>query len=249
MKIEKSILKIIEQGTFDKNLYFLPKGQLERKAYLAVNKVLELLGGKWNRKAKAHIFETDVSERIDDVLLTGEIIDKKKELQFFETPDNIIKKMIKLAEIRQGNKCLEPSAGHGKIADAMMKIVGQDNIFCIEFDNKNATILQNKGYTVFWGDFLQSTPYLGYDRVVMNPPFTKQQDIDHVLHAMECLAPSGILVSVMSLGVMFRKNKKTLGFWEKVEKYCYETIELPEKSFKESGTIVNTIILKIVKQK
>jgi len=94
MNIEQNILNIIEQGTTDKNLYFLPKCQLDRKTYLNVNKVLECLGGKWNRKLKAHVFESfSISEAIDDVLLTGKVIDKKKEFQFFETPPNIVSQL------------------------------------------------------------------------------------------------------------------------------------------------------------
>jgi hypothetical protein len=30
-------------------------GQLDRPTYVAVNKILDLMGGKWNRGAKAHV--------------------------------------------------------------------------------------------------------------------------------------------------------------------------------------------------
>ena len=33
--------------------------QLDRNDYVKVNKALEALGGKWNRKAKAHLFDED----------------------------------------------------------------------------------------------------------------------------------------------------------------------------------------------
>ncbi len=43
----------------------------------------------------------------------------------------------------------------------------------------------------------------------MNPPFSHQQDIDHVMKAYELLSPNSILVSVMSVSFKFRLNKKS----------------------------------------
>lgn len=248
MNIDQSILQIIEKGNVEENLYFLPKIQLDRKTYLSVNKVLECLGGKWNRKARAHVFESDISDAIDDVLLTGEAIDKKKEFQFFETPQNIVNKLIKLAEIYPGHKCLEPSAGSGNIAEALRIGAGNGMVTCVELNSACAQVLTDKFFHVHEGDFLQTAIGNDYDRVVMNPPFTRQQDIDHVLKAMTCLKGDGILVSVMSAGVMFRENKKTVSFWDKVHEHNFETVSLPSGSFKISGTMVNAIILKILRR-
>ena len=80
----------------------------------------------------------------------------------------------------------------------------------------------------------------------MNPSFSKQQDINHVENALQFL-DSGILLSVMSPSIKFRSNKKTKQFIDLISKYDYEIIDLPVGSFKESGTMVNTIILKIIK--
>jgi len=75
---------------------------------------------------------------------------------------------------------------------------------------------------------------------------SSQCDIDHVLKALAHLKDDGILVSVMSSGVLFRQNKKTLAFWDKIKQYSnFETIDLPSGAFKISGTMVNTIILKV----
>ena len=246
MNIGKNILEIIEQGKIDGNLYFLPPCQLDRKTYLNVNKVLECLGGKWNRKLKAHVFEFDMSDAIDDVLLTGEIIDQKKEFQLFETPQNIVDQLIELAEVQLGHTCLEPSAGRGNIAESLRKIVGGDMVLCIELNAENAAILIDKGFNVYVGDFLQYDNGDGYDRIVMNPPFTHQQDIMHVQKALLHLKEGSILVSVMSLGVTFRQNNKTKAFWDKVKEYKFDIVNLPPGAFKMSGTMVNTIILKIV---
>ena len=244
MNIERHILDIIEKGRTKENLYFLPTRQLDRKDYLQVNKVLTCLRGKWNRKLKAHVFEHDISDAIDDVLLSGKVINKQQEFQFFETPGTIVKQLIELAEIEPDHKCLEPSAGHGNIVEALRQIVG-DNVTCVEILHDNAAVLIDKGFSVHEGDFLQFDLGIKFDRIVMNPPFTRQQDIIHVAKALSCLCNNGILVSVMSAGVMFRQNKRTLDFWKSVEKYKHERIELPAGSFKVAGTGVNTVILKI----
>src|SRR5690606_5547682 len=62
-------------------------------------------------------------------------------------------------------------------------------------------------------DFLLQ-PILQVDRVVMNPPFSKQQDIDHIYHAFKFLKPGGILVSVVSESPFYRNNKKSVEFRE-----------------------------------
>ena len=41
-----------------------------------MNKVLEALGGKWNRKAGGHVFDHYPADEIDEVILTGEYTDK-----------------------------------------------------------------------------------------------------------------------------------------------------------------------------
>lgn len=243
MKIDKEILDIIDAGESEDNTYYLPNIKLERNMYLKVNKVLEILGGKWNRKAKGHVFDSPIDDRIDNVILSGEVTDKKKELQFFETPTEIVQQLCELAYIESNLHVLEPSAGQGAILKGIQNY--SSKIFWAELDEDNASHIQF-GERI-GKDFLKVEPNgLKIDRVVMNPPFTVQQDIDHVTHALRFLE-NGILVSVMSPSIKFRTNKKTTDFLNNISQYQYEIIDLPEKSFASSGTSVNTIILKVRK--
>src|SRR4030042_4964611 len=98
------------------------------------------------------------------------------------------------------------------------------------------------GLKIIQADFLSVEPKPLYDRVVMNPPFEMQQDIDHVMHAWKFLKPGGRLVSIMSSGVLFRENKKTSEFRNHIDEFG-NMERLPEGSFKESGTMVNTCIV------
>lgn len=244
MKIDQDILDIIDNGCTENNIYFLPKVQLDRKTYLKVNKVLEALGGKWNRKAKGHIFDKPIEDVIENVILTEEVVDKKKELQFFETPENIADSLCKMAKVVIAEKILEPEAGKGSIVRSINKNNPNAEIVWCEIDDENASHI-NIGKRI-GKNFLELEPNIKIDCVIMNPPFSKQQDIDHVTHALKFLKEGGILVSVMSPSIKFRTNKKTMEFKNLLCNYEYSIVDLPDRSFKKSGTTINTIVLTVV---
>lgn len=242
--VSPEVLKVLSTGEIDGNAFRINSGTLDRKIYVALNEVLENIGGKWNRKSKAHIFETDPTERIEEVLLTGTTINEKQLYQFFETPKTIVRRMLELADIQYTNDPMkmqdvtEPSAGRGAIAD---EIDASRCLFRVtELNPKHGEYLSEKGYPVFIGDWL--TVDEQFDRIIMNPPFTRQQDIDHVSHAFNCLRPGGRVVAIMSLGFTFRQNKKSTDFKQFVTEHgSYEHIQ--PLAFKESGTTVNTVIV------
>ena len=229
--------------------------QLDRKLYLAVNKVLERIGGKWNRKAKAHVFDGDPTDRLNNVIECGEL-DPEVKTGYFPTPSEIVDKMIELANLERGQLILEPSAGQGHIADkicSVLKLHANEIIIC-ETLPENIHILDGKGYVYEYMEFFEfaaecESGDIKFDRIVMNPPFApRQSDIAHVATAFNLLAPNGILVAIMSAGVTFRENKKTIEFREKIMEPHQTYLEhLPSGAFKESGTMVNTILLRLVR--
>ena len=237
-RIDEATLAILSRVTVDGNMIKLTCGQLDRKQYLAVNEILELMGGKWTKKVKAHVFPEAPTDRLESVLLTGEIT-QPKQYGYFPTPPAIAKLIIEQACVDPGMTVLEPSAGQGGIAEHVPQGCTLD---CIELLPDNVAVLERKGYAVMPGDFLEMDVAPLYDRVIMNPPFERQQDIDHVLHALKCLKPGGRLVSIMSAGVLFRDNRKTAEFREMVSS-CGRMERLPEGSFLESGTNVNAVMV------
>jgi SAM-dependent methyltransferase len=134
----------------------------------------------------------------------------------------------------------EPSAGSGNLCDEIAKYTDKANIFCNELQEKNVKTLVAKGYQVTTGDFMSMIPCGSFDVVVMNPPFEKQQDIKHVMHACSFLKPGGRLVAIMSASFTFRSDKRSIEFREFVEQYG-SFHNNPEGSFKSSGTGVNTV--------
>jgi type I restriction-modification system DNA methylase subunit len=244
LKIKENILNILGECRIEGSVVYLPEIQLDRKAYQEVNKCLESIGGKWNRKAKGHVFTDSPSELMDNLILTGETTDLKKEYQFFPTPKEIAQRMVKMAEIQPNDFLLEPSAGQGAIADEFPKL---NAYMLIELNPNNHKALLDKGYTAMQRDFLTFNVLGLYDKIIMNPPFTKQQDIDHILHAFKLLKEGGILVSIVSESPFFRSNRKSLEFRFLLESYDAEVVTLPEGAFKESGTMVRTRIIKLRK--
>lgn len=218
-------------------------GQLDRKIYTEVNKALEAIGGRWLRGMRAHIFDGDPRDALDQIVLTGGFCDKKQEFGFFETPAAVVKMLVDRADLKPGQVMLEPSAGRGSIALEMARFAGPPDLTCVEIQIENATIMRKAGLYVECDDFLAWRPLIAPNRIVANPPFARQADIDHVTHAYSLLAPGGRLVSVMSAGVMFRENKKTVAF----RKLLGKIEPLPDGAFKESGTDVRTCIVTLEK--
>ncbi len=247
MKVQENIRDILAECRVEGNILYLPDRQLDRKDYEAVNKVLTALGGKWNRKEKGHIFDYSPDEALEEVVLAGEYTDMKKEFQFFETPESLAVKLCDMAEIKSDSCVLEPSVGKGRIADEIYKRKPK-GLLCIEKNESFKEVLKSKDYCVKYGDFLElPNEMFVQDRIVMNPPFSKQQDIDHVYKAFDVLLPGGILVAVMSKSPFFRTNKKSEEFRDFLDINGAEIIELPEGTFKESGTMVNACVIKIKK--
>ena len=116
---------------------------------------------------------------------------------------------------------------------------------CIELMPANAQALRDQRHSVSERDFLTMQPSPLMDRVVMDPPFARQADIKHVLHALRFLRDGGRLVSVMSASVTFRENTLTRDFRALVSSRSGSIEELPEGAFKSSGTMVRTVIVTI----
>ena len=243
MKVTQDIIHELEHVAIDGCNLFITD-PLDRAMYTRLNKVIEAAGGKWNRKAKAHVFDCDASDAIEQIILTGEIT-VPKDFGYFPSPPAVVDRLIELAQIEQGMLVLEPSAGNGNIVAGLHKAGAV--VDAIEILPKNIEALKEQDFATLIGigDFLETPAQPIYDRVVMNPPFSKQADIKHVLHALNFLKPNGLLVSVMSSSVTFRDNKLTYNFRELVEKRGGTIETLPESSFKESGTNVNTVIVTI----
>jgi hypothetical protein len=142
---------------------------------------------------------------------------------FFPTPPKVIRRMLELAKLPLGHcSILEPSCGIGSILDELAALPGAKHwmVHAFEINHRLREVLALKGYHeqepcphfqspngVLYvnPDFMSSRADVAtYHRVIMNPPFEKDQDMQHVRHAWEYLVPGGRLVAVMCNGWRFR---------------------------------------------
>lgn len=236
-QIPDEVLAVLSAGECLGNHFLLPQRQLDRKLYESVNKVLDALGGKWNRSAKAHVFSGVCEDLISDAIETGSYT-RPDNMGWFPTPMELVKRVIDMADIQPGMTVLEPSAGTGAIA--AFALAKDAEVYAVEIDNHRQMALQGfPGLRVFHGDFMEYIPAVKFDRVVMNPPFAKRADILHVMRARAMLKPDGRLVAIMSGGIEFREDWLTVGF----RKLCDSIERLPDDSFKASGTSVRTVVV------
>lgn len=268
MKIKDEVLVVLSRSTCEGNAFKLPtEPRLKRKLYVDTSKVLEALGGKWNRKAQAHLFDGEAQPLIDTAITTGEVT-TAREIGFFETPEELASALCAMADVREDMSCLEPSAGLGRIVRAMMPY-RPASIDMVEFDPGRyaklaeriepwALAFSGTRFTVIPDDFMavELDSLWGaepVDRVVMNPPFCRPgqcgrgDHLDHVRHAFELLKPGGRLVSVLPVSVEFRQDRRHTTFRDWYGSLGGETVQLPEGAFKSSGTSVRTCVLRLDK--
>jgi phospholipid N-methyltransferase len=252
MKIANEILNILAECNVDGKVVFLPGEQLDRKTYEAVNKCLTSIGGKWNRSAKGHVFDYEPAEALENLVFTGETEDMKKKFQFFPTPRPIAEMMCDMAELDTYSKVLEPECGRGDLMDAIYDR-GVEDLFGVELNRDMDKYLKEKPYTTITGvdfvsDFAEDENIrCDWTHIIMNPPFSKQQDVRHIRAAYGILPPGGILVSIVSPSPFFRTNKTSVDFRNWLNEVNAEIVEIPEGAFKGSGTMVRTNIVKIRK--
>jgi len=201
--------------------------QLDRALYTKTNKILELLGGKWNRKAKAHVFQIDPRPSIGLVVEDGQLEVVRD--GYFPTPLEVGITMAQMADLEPGIDVLEPSAGTGDLVRAILDVEPTCQVSVIEIDDKRRSYLLENGYDVVGTDFL--TYNEKHWRIIQNPPFENLQDIDHVLHAHDCLKPGGILVSVMSESPFFRNDHKAIDFRTWYASHSSQSIALDASAF------------------
>lgn len=230
VKLDPETKRVLLASKIDGNRLTLP-GQLAREDYQRVAKTIEAAGGKWNRKEQCHIFPADVRETMNLTADSVEIVNQQQTFQSFNTPPGVASQMMEWADLTAGDKVLEPSAGTGNlIRAAMAHGIFQSDITAVEIDEKKASALK-----CLCADFLACNGDLGkFDKVLMNPPFTRGADIAHIQHALKFLAPGGRLVAICGNGPKQR---------EALQPIADQWIDLEPGAFKESGTNVSAAIL------
>ena len=80
----------------------------------------------------------------------------------------------------------------------------------------------------------------GYDRIIMNPPFSNRRDAEHVRHAYDLLRPGGRLVAIMSEGTFLGQDRKAQEFRDWLDSVDGTSEKLDEGTFMDASLPVNT---------
>lgn len=139
---------------------------------------------------------------------------------YFATPEPVGLKMVEWADLRPGERVLEPSAGHGAIARWMPENAERTAI------EPSSTLLPRLAM-VFDGkivdsDFESLHVNNKFDAIVMNPPFGQggKTAIEHVAKAAMHLRERGRIVALIPTGPAADKR---------FEKWFYESEDRAEK--------------------
>lgn len=243
--MDAAVIENISKMPVNGNRLELPKNE-QFSNYPAVKKCLITAGAKYVKCG--FVFPED-AQIVKSRLIGGEVINDKKKFQFFTTPPDLARKLVDMADLKPWHKVLEPSAGQGAICD-LIRGINIYSLAIVELSPENRKILEKKGYCLErQHDFMRHDKVsLGeFDRIIANPPFTKNQDIDHIQHMYKFLVHGGKLVSMASPSWRTGSQKKQVAFREWLESVDAIVTDVDAGAFKSSGTQIATVIIEITK--
>lgn len=146
---------------------------------------------------------------------------------FYPTPEALASKLLEGIDWRFVRSVLEPSAGKGDLAKAVVnhlhrerywhslddavKAVKACDIDCIEIDPVLRQTLEGQGFRVVHDDFLAFETQKRYDLIVMNPPF--DQGEKHLWKALELVERGGMVRCILNAETIrnpFSAGRQTL---------------------------------------
>jgi hypothetical protein len=232
----------LQKCIIDGNVLRLPAEILPNYAELRKS----LLNAGATYKRSTFIFPSDARAYVNTLM--GGVINLKKEYQFFETPEALANSMVSLADIQPDQCVLEPSAGHGAIVRAIGRANPEISVDCYELTEMNRDILLNLPNCILLGDdFLQAPEAFKYDRIIANPPFRNNQDINHIYKMYELLYEGGRIVTIASNSWRTGSQKKQEAFRQWLDSVGAVVEDIAAGTFTESGTNIATCMIIIDK--
>lgn len=241
-----TVEEILKHCELRDNVLYLPNVQLDKKAYQEAKRWIEEAGGKWSTKQQGFTFDFN-ADRVCGILLQGKRYNLKQKFQYFGTPDAVADRMAaKFSSLSAEMSILEPSAGRGALVRAIRRRCPDAVVDCFELMPENMEFLKKEpGANILGNDFAECV--CSYDRIIANPPFSNNQDIDHVYKMYDHLKPGGELSVIVSQHWQIATDKKCTEFCAWLEKIGAVVENIEANAFKESGTIIGTTLLFIKK--
>lgn len=171
-------------------------------------------------------------------------------VDYFATPEPLGFKMVEWADIRPGDRVLEPSAGHGAIARFFPETA--DRVL-VEPSAELASRaeLTSPGARVENERFEDLHAVNKFDAIVMNPPFghAGATAIAHLKKAIGHLKDGGRIVALLPRGATDEKLNRVL-YEDDASQGVHKVadIDLPPSTFERAGTSVRAHIVVLEKQ-
>lgn len=243
-----SVEEILMHCTLENNIMKLPQVQFNKKSYAEAKKWIEEAGGSWQGgKVQGFTFPFN-ADRVFSILHEGKRCNLQQDFQYFATPPEVADWLVMLAGgVHEDEKVLEPSAGTGAIIDAIHRSCKDLVVDCFELMPENKELLSKKSNINILGDDFTTYDLGLYDKIIANPPFSKNQDIRHVRRMYEHLNNGGTVAAIMSCHWKIASEKECADFREWLKDVHAKVCDIEEGSFKQSGTGIETTAVIIQK--
>ena len=241
--------EILKHCTLEDGVLKLPQVQFNKKSYAEAKKWIEEAGGSWQGgKIQGFTFPFN-PERVFSILKEGKRCNLQQEYQFFETPADVADWLVMLAGgIREDDTVLEPSAGRGALIKAIHRACPTVMVECYELMPENREFLHTLSNVILLDeDFTKDSVSSSYTKIIANPPFSGNQDIDHIKLMYERLEQGGTLAAITSQHWKFASEKKCIDFRNWLKEVHGEVFGISAGEFKESGTSISTMAVVIKK--
>lgn len=243
-----NVEEILRHCTLENSVLKLPDVQFNKKSYAEAKKWIEEAGGIWQGgKVQGFTFPFN-PERVFSILKEGKRCNLQQDYQFFETPSDVADWLVMLAGgVHENDIVLEPSAGRGALIKAIHRSCPSVIVECYELMPENREFLHTLDNVILLDEDFTKDSVGHYTKILANPPFSGNQDIDHVKLMYERLEQGGTLAAITSQHWKLSSEKKCDLFRKWLEEVHGEIFEIAAGEFKESGTTVSTMAVVIKK--
>lgn len=244
-----NVEEILKHCTLENNILKLPQVQFNKKSYAEAKKWIEEAGGSWQGgKVQGFTFPFN-PKRVFSVLKEGKRCNLQQDYQFFETPSDVADWLVMLAGgIHENDTVLEPSAGRGALIKAIHRACPSVTVECYELMPENREFLHSLENVILLDEDFTKDSVGHYTKIIANPPFSGNQDIEHVRLMYERLEEGGTLAAITSQHWRFASTEKEcIDFRNWLKEVHGEVFEISAGEFKESGTSISTMAVVIKK--
>ena len=206
-----NVEEILKHCTLENNILKLPQVQFNKKSYAEAKKWIEEAGGSWQGgKIQGFTFPFN-PERVFSMLKEGKRCNLQQDYQFFETPADVADWLVMLAGgIYEDDTVLEPSAGRGALIKAIHRACPSVTVECYELMPENREFLHTLSNVILLDEDFTKDSVGSYTKIIANPPFTGNQDIEHVRLMYDRLEEGGTLAAITSQHWKFASEKNVL---------------------------------------